>query len=454
MTRPFMSEANISRLHTTMRGGTSLDVFQGHIDRIETAPQLRGRRWRGQPGVPGTALKMLTDIHVRKSRDAVVDPVARAKFAFTPGDGTPAAAEAARFQNLVWFHPQYFPFSLRLGRMLRDLFSFGFSVDEVAERVVDISQAEFPLHPGGGKAVGIADMHERPAWSIEEWRQRPEDGTRLRSVLQYAHKGADVRGSYLEIPASRFLRMTWEQSDANFEGNPIQRGCYGPWFIKRVLGLIEAQNHEMAHKPVVVVTRPSTGTQDDDDILAKSVANWRANNGGYIMAPDGYAIELKAGSSTTDINATIERLDWSIAYASGTGFVLMGKSNSSGSYALSKTQGSQYEVGLSRWTELPIHAFNMGMDGYSVVHRIHMLNYGSDVAVPTLEVQSLPTQNWLDIFPVLTSLVERGLVRADDPLEDMIRAHLRLTRRDATTTRTQAPSSGQEGNEEQGDRNE
>lgn len=411
-------------LHEQPVGGAGTSVWAGIVDDLDENNLTRGERWRGEPGVLGEAQKMLTDPHVRAARDVLVDPVAAAEYDFEPGAGTPRALEIADYCRHVLL--ERIPWRRHVGDTLRGYTKDGFAIVEKTEAIAPISQTRFPLHPMGGQGVVISGLYYRPGSSIAAWRQREGNAGQLRAVTQYL-SGSDVeRAGFVDIPSDRFIRFTWEQEGADFEGHAPQRSSWGPWYVKRLLTKLEAMGHERNHiaMPLARPIDMGAGSDDDDKKLSKALSNWRAHEKGHAILPFGYELIWSQHGQQTNIAATIARCNFDIAHNYLSGFMLLG-TNATGSYALAGTQKGQYDLSLGKHADFLCDVHNFGLDGWSIVERIVRLNYGPDAEIPRLVVRYLPTVDWEKVLPQLATMVEKKIITRDKRLELFARRGLK-----------------------------
>lgn len=413
-----------------MRGGAGTLISYGEIERLDHNRVFAGRNWRGRPGELGRAAEMLTDAHVSSSRDAVVDLVVGSLFGFDPGDDTPAAQEAGRWQDYLWF--ERFPFRRWAGRQLRDTFTYGFGLSEKAERLESFSKDRFPLL--GARAdlgVVLAELRDVQARTVEAWVPSRRDPTKLLEVQQeiQGSDGEDMRTA--TIPAGQLFRTTWRQEGANFEGSAPQRLAAGPWWVKRLLKKIQLLAHNKHHVGVPVITQGETAAPGDDAKAITQVKKWQANEAAVVILPFGYKLDLVNTQAGTAIQEAIDGCNFDILHAQGFGYLLHGSgtSNTHGSYALADVQGGHAVARLDAWGDFLDEALNFGADGWSPVERLHRLNYGADVPVPRFVVRHMPTVRFDQILPLVWEGIKAGGIKPDAALDDFARMVMKLSRR-------------------------
>lgn len=405
------------RVHPKPIGGAATSVFAGVIDDLDENTATRGEKWRGYSGFLGESQKMLTDPHVKTGRDVVVNPVVAAEWDFEPGGKRPQDLEAAAFARWVFF--DQLPWTRIVGDAMRAYISDGFAIVEKTDDVLPIPADKFPLHvmsKGTGLGVKITGLDLRPGWSVDGWYQDPANTTQTRGVRQFLRGSDEEKAGFVDIPSDRYIRFTWEQVGANYEGNAPQRCVWGPWFVKRMLTRIEAIGHERNHASTPVGMRDDSGlgSEDGDKKLLRILEQFRTHEKGAIVLEPGYTVEWSQHGQQTNIGATIVRCNFDIAHGSGgSGFMMLGQAEGPGSYALAGTQKGQFDLSLNIHADFICTCFNFGMDGWSVVARLIRQNYGEDCAIPKLVVRYLPTVNWKEALETAATLVEKGMLTKD-----------------------------------------
>ena len=416
------------------KGGAGTLITGGILnDNQEHNSDLEGDKWFGTPSSAGIADKMIRDSHVRMSMEYVTGPLRAASWEFEPGGSSDVEKEAADFCNWAFFR------RLSFDRFLREVLTYkiyGFSMFEVTDDVERIP-AKFTRHPGGGEGVVITGMHHRPAWTTHRWIQSKRNPTTLRAWEQWLLGGDGEQPGIRSVNANRLLRFTENQMGAMFSGFPTLRSAYGPWKVKLALSVVEAMSHERQHMGTPTIRLPEGAADEDIDTAAEILGAMRANEKGFLVLPHGFEFtwETVSKGDGTAISETIERANRDIAYNCKAGFMMLGLTGQTGSYALATSQQGQFEIGLETDAAFVANTITNGADGWSPVERLTRLNYGAAVAVPRLVVRNMPTRDWSKVLPVIHNLSMSGLVTPDEPTEQFIRDVLRLPSREPETAR-------------------
>lgn len=410
----------------SLYGGAGTLISAGRISDLDPNVALRGDRWYGTPYAYGVVQQMLRDPIVRLAVASVANPVASARWDVAPASRSDLDLEIADFVR--WSLFECLPWATVVRRMVLAYASAGVSLDEVADDVVRVPVARFPLHPGGGFGVAPIAVEQRAARTIEEWVQDAAVPTRLAAVRQRLH-GSDAEESRLTtIAADRLLRVTWEQDGADFAGFPLLRSAYGPWKIKSVLLVVEAIQHERHHVGVPKLSLPEGATDEDRDLAIEIAANLRANERAYVVLPHGFSAEILTTNGTTDIRRTIEAQDVAILRNVFAGFLALENRGAAGSYALASSLEGQHQTSLEAHPEAICAALNHGSDGWSLVERIVRLNYGADVPLP--RVQARLRRSTSEVVSQVRDLLSVGGLTRDDGLESFLRELMQAPPRD------------------------
>jgi hypothetical protein len=392
---------------------------------------LRGDKWYGSPGKLGVAALMMRNAHVRLSVQAVTGPLRSADWKMTPRDKSPFAREVARFCELAFF--RCLPWDAIIKRKATQYAVNGFSLSEMVDDYVDIPAAEFPLHPGGGRAIVPTGILDRPAWTVHRWLQDDTRPERLRAVEQYII-GSDVeKARFAEIPAGRLLRMTCEQEGANFSGFPILRSAYAPWKVLMLLEQVDAIKHERYGVGMPVVTEGEDPDDEDLDNCELALEAFQSGENHYLQLPHGWGATIVTQTSDTGLNQAMDNRKKDIAFNVGAGFLMLGIMGKTGSFALGETHESFFHLASEGHAMTMGEAFNLGADGWSPIERIAKLNYGPDAPVPILEPRNLPTRNWLAMITSMVSAKQAELLTYDRPTEERVREILELDPLDEET---------------------
>ena len=407
------------------RGGAGTLLISGRVEHLDPNPDVRGERWYGTAGQLGISREMMRDPHVKRSVEAIVDPLLAAFWDFSPGSKEPVDVEAADYARWDFLECSNFERVLRLGTtgVVRDGTVLFESTDTSERRV---PTGRFPLHPGNGLGVGYLKHHHRPAWTIEEWHQSKADPEHLVGFEQYLEGADQEEPGFRTIRFDRgalFFRLTWDQEGANFDGAPPLRAAYGAWKCKMLLLALAMIRHEREGVGIPEIEEPDREIGKEDERKAKELLRkLRGHEEAYIYLPSGFKFTWRtSGGQSTGLGEAIEQCNRDIAYNLGVAWMLLGIAGKTGSWALATEQRGHYVLSLEKFARFWESALNLGMDGWSPVERLIRRNYGPDVALPRLVARNMPTRDWTKVLTLLPSLMKSKLLQSDATLRAFIR---------------------------------
>lgn len=433
-------------------GGTGTPLYAGFLTDIDQNAELRGSKWYGEPGLIGVAGKMMRDGHVRRSFAALTKPIRAATWDVKPASDSDLDVEIADFVRWNLFESCIKWDDVLRGAQyhLRD----GFSLLEVTDDVVGVSQDRFPNHPGKGKGIAITGFHQRPASTVHRWLQSKTNTSQIDGVEQYLQGSENEEHGLVTIPADRLLRFTYEQEGAAFAGFSALRSAYGAWKTKLTFLVLDAIRNEKMAVGTPCLKLPEEAGEEEIAQAQTILAEMRSHEKGYLILPFGFEFSWESASvadQAAAIATCIERCNRDIAFNVGAGFMLLGLSGDTGSFALATTQQGQYQIELDTEAKFLVDVLNVGSDGWSPITRLVQLNYGMDAAIPRVVVRNMPTRDWSKILPVVHNMTTSGGVWIDAPLRAHIREVLGLPPEDPKTivpfrsaSPTQPPAANQD----------
>lgn len=424
------------------KGGSGTSINLGSITSQDINTDVRGRLWYGDNSLWGIANEMMADPHVKRSVEAIVDPLLAATWDFAPASKDPLDIEAADYARWDFFECNDWENTLRLAAngLVRDGFAL-FEWTDTSDRTIPTKR--FPLHPGGGLGVGYTKAHHRPANTLEEWHQSPKDPEIADGISQW------LQGSDAEESGDRTIRLSkgdlfwhlvWDQEGANFEGRAPLRAAYGAFKVKRLLLILAMLRHQREGVGIPKISEPSPedlqgqAITEDEVLKAKEILrSLNAHENSYIYLPSGYSFEWQTTTGqSTGLHEAIEQCNRDIAYNLGIAWMLLGSSGKTGSWALATEQRGHYVLSLEKYARFIERAVNIGR-GWSPVERLIRRNYGSEVGLPRLVARNMPTRDWSRLLPMLPALVKSKLLQSDDVLRGFLRTVTFLPEEDPET---------------------
>jgi hypothetical protein len=210
------------------------------------------------------------------------------------------------------------------------------------------------------------------------------------------------------------------------------RRAYGSWKVKQALLVLSAIRHEKYGVDVPTITLPELAAEEDIDLATEMLSSLRAHEKSFMVLPYGFTFEWKGSTSGTGtiITETIEMMNRDIAYNMGCGFMLLGLTGKTGSYALAQTQTGQYEIQLESDARFICNTINLGSDGWSIIDRLVKFNYGEKANSPRLIARNMPTRNWASVLPVVHNLTISKHITPSKGTERFIRSVLAIPQLD------------------------
>lgn len=415
------------------KGGSGTVIYYGQIDDLELNPDVKGSLWYGDGRRMGVAQEMMRDAHVKRSVEAIIDPLLAAYWDFDEPSKEPAEVEASDYACWDFFENNNWERILRLGTtgLVRDGVSY-FEWTDVSNRRVPTKR--FPLHPGRGLGVSYSKAHHRPASTVYRFLQSAEDVERCAGIEQW------LTGSDVETPGTREInleggdllwRLTWDQEGADFAGLAPLRAAYSAFKCKRLLITLDMMRHEREGLGIPEITGPEASlvpearvdpSVAEEEVVRKILRDIRSHESAYIYLPGGYSFQWRtSGGQSTGLREAIEQCNRDIAYNLGVAWMLLGIAGKTGSWALAQEQRGHYVLSLEKFARFWESALNNGLDGWSPVERLIRRNYGPDVGIPKLVARNMPTRDWSKVLPLLPMLAKARLLKSDAVLRAFVR---------------------------------
>lgn len=373
-------------------GASGTTIFGGYITDEDYVSELTG------------SLALTTYNKMRKS-DGVVKaallactlPVRAANWYIEPASDDEKDKEVADFVSENLFNQMTITWDDFLRQALLML-AFGFSVFEKV-----FTEIEFE----GKQMVGWRKFAPRLQGSILKWQtEEGENG-----ITQQFSTGGTV-----SIPIEKLLIFTHEKEGDNWLGISILRNAYRSWFFKSNIEKFNAIGFERQSVGIPYAKLPQGYSEDDRKRAEKLLKNLRVNEWGYMIQPEGWEVgfmDMKA-KSVKDPDETIRRYNREILISVLAQFLDLG-SGATGSRALSADHSSTFHnnlIAVARYIKDTINKY--------AIKQLVDLNYTVE-KYPTLKFSNIGLARYADVAKALTGLVQQGVVKTDEKLEDYIR---------------------------------
>lgn len=271
---------------------------------------------------------------------------------------------------------------------------------------------------------------------------------RLTSISQYAF--GDLQRT-VDIPADSLILISIDKEGDNYEGISCLRPAYGPYLLKQTFKKLLAIGVEKFAVPTAIGRIPE-GKQNTPQAEAfkQALEIYTSHEANYITLPSGVKDE---GGWDVEFNEThfdpekvqkaIDAQDREIVKAFIAGFLELGQSSSSGSWALSFDQSDFFLSSIEHIADLIAEVFTE-----LVIKRLVLLNFGPRQKYPTLKYSGISDEAGKELAETLKALVDGKIIVPDDDLEDNVRKRYKLPKKSDKGQRevNPAPAPGQDPN--------
>jgi len=223
-------------------------------------------------------------------------------------------------------------------------------------------------------------------------------------------------GKQPSIPIEKLLIFTHKKEGDNWVGISTLRNAYRSWFFKEHIEKINAIAFERQGLGIPYVDLPQ-GYTDKDYAKAKVLLkNLRANEQGYMIKPKGWEVDFMDMKAKTvkDPDSTIRRYNREILSSVLAQFMDLG-SGPTGSRSLSVDQSSTFHNNLTATARQVADVINK----YAIKQLVD-LNYTVE-EYPELKFSKIGIVPYDKIAKALASMVQQGVIKPDDNLEDTVR---------------------------------
>lgn len=389
---------------------------RGHIDGYLQLEELNADL-AGQSGLQVFDKMYRSDPDVRKNLWMIINLLVGATWTVQPHGGDDAKEtdlDAARFVMWALFENMRPNWKGHLAQALPVGLRSGFAPFEHLWETTEWD---------GREVIAPRMLDLRLPRTIDRWHQR--DG-QLTAIQQQLISGSAT------IPMTDLLYYRFGAEGDNWEGTSLLRPAYKPWLLKDKIERLDAIKQEREAVGVPICYPPNQATQTQREAMEEILINLRSGEQAFVMMPGpradtmdaemaqehGWSLEI-LGHKQTESSDTKPSLDYhsdKIAAALLAEFMRLGQGSApGGSRATADVQQNpfmQAAEALSAEVEAVVN------DG--LVARMVALNF--EVEVPPRLVMSLVDSTSLnDLSDYVSKLVEKGVLKPDDELEDFLR---------------------------------
>lgn len=349
-----------------------------------------------------------SDPQVRMLLSAVKNPIKGAKWEIQPGDpDDEASKEIAEHISHILFDDCEKPFEDTVGEILSCV-DFGHAVFEPVYKIV------FD-HPEYGTYHGLDSLNLISQKTIEQWKLDPATGKLL--AIQQVTSG-DLQKLQKDIPASELILFCMEKEGANYEGVSWLRACYGNWFRKNVYLKLNAIGIEKFAIPTPVVEfPPGEQNAESKEALEEALTTYSSGQSNYLFLPNGFIVKLEKNTYDPElVEISIDREDMRMSKAFCANFLELGVGGNGGAFALSSDLSDFFTAGMLHVANKISNVLNPTLIKYLVD-----VNFGPQKKYPKLTHSGISDKAGKELVEILGILIDKKVVRPDDPLEARMR---------------------------------
>lgn len=283
-----------------------------------------------------------------------------------------------------------------------------------------------------GSRVLWDKMFYRPQTTLMRWRYK-SDG-KLDFIEQMN------RGKLAKIKAHKCLLFNTSKSQANPLGKSLFRNAHRDWHYKTNIEQIEAIGIERDLTGLPVLTAPESENLMNADGSLSPLGQWawnvvrnvKKNKQEGLVLPSGWDFELAGspGKRQFDLNDSISRYSNNMALSMLSQFLVLGVTNSSGSFALAKEQSSLFYIACEGFANSVANVVNnqfIGATALSIYNNLPDKPYIKPVGIERIELN--------DLASFLGRLLKYNIITPDDKLEEYLRDRVALPPRDSDSSR-------------------
>jgi hypothetical protein len=275
-----------------------------------------------------------------------------------------------------------------------------------------------------GSAAHLSKLAYRPAKTIERIDVAPDGG--LISIKQW---WTTMDRQPQPIPVDHLVAYIHEREGGNWLGTSILRAAYKNWLLKDRLLRVQAQTIERNGMGIPLY-KAQDGASETDMTAGKNMATaWRAGEAAGSAVPFGADLVLRGVDGTLpDAEPAVRYHDEAIARAVLAHFLNLG--TQTGSWALGTTFADFFTMSLQTLAEQI-----RDIATQHIVEDLVDINFGEDEPAPRLVFDEIGSRQ-AATAEALKTLVDAGVIRPDDVLEESARQQYGLPCADTATTRT------------------
>lgn len=291
---------------------------------------------------------------------------------------------------------------------------FGHSVFEVVYRP-QIRHLRFP------NTITLKKFSFIDPKTIEDWNVR-RDGD-LESLRQCADGDLAVD---VTIEANKLMTFAINKEGANFEGRSLLRPILGNWKRKQEFLKLKAMGHERSTMGTPIGVLPQGADKDEKrKILQKILAAFISHQRSTVVVPHGTEIknfELSFSAAELETAIKSERQGMSQSFLAG--FMDLGQSSSTGSFALSNNLMNIF------FGSIQLYANKISYELNKIIKTLVKVNFGEQLIYPKMKASNITDKIGKDFVEQIAMLTDKGYLAPNPTTKEFIRKKLDLPESD------------------------
>ncbi len=270
----------------------------------------------------------------------------------------------------------------------------------------------------------LSRLSWRPHRSIQEFVV--DDNGDLLAIKQLVQRkaGSVRKMDVVSIPSKFLVAYVNEREGADWAGESWLRACWSDWNTAVKLSIFDAIGGERGSVGIPKVTFPTDGSRNEALAIAKNI---RGGSESGVAIPQDWDVEIMGlNGSIKDVLPSIKYRDEKIGRTLLAMVLNLG--HDAGAYSLGQTLYDLFCASLNAINDEFCEVFTE-----RVIRPFYELNFGPDTSYPVLVADEITPEATLSPEQ-LKALVDAGVIKPDDQLEDDRRRRFNLPPADRSTT--------------------
>lgn len=388
-----------SRFNTKPKGSSGTEIFAGYIFE-EYLKDIRGEKWADK-----VDMMRRSDPVVKMCLRALKLPLLSQNWFIEKKEDS----EEAELQKVLFEKVIFEDISNSFTKLLAEILTFedfGYSLFEIVHGV------------SYDERIGVYNTIKKLAYRSQRTIERfnVDNNGNLLSVYQEAQ--GDV-GRSVNIDARFLVHFAPEMEGDNYEGVSKLRPMYGPWLRKNEFLKLLAAGIEKHAIPFPILKVPELKASSEEyDNAIEALECFTSNQSQYMTYPDGWELKVESVDFKSEkVREVIDKENQEMVNSIMASFLLLGQGSSGGgSHALSQDLSDFFAQSLQAAADHISEVFEK-----KIMKHILDLNYAGKRLLVSLRCDDLRGKADESFANIMKTLVDGGIVKASDPLEDFVR---------------------------------